>query len=144
MGFELEEDHYRLFFEDQKLNGLEVTMSRLGSVGESMQFDKVRFRDVTTLDEIHTRLEDLVEIVGAHLVSWNLTKKGIPVPCNAKGLTDADDRILDAVIPAWVMAMREVPAPLALSSTDTESSSNDGSPPGAPLSIPMEPLSENP
>lgn len=141
-GFELEETHYHLFFEDAKLSGLEVVMARM-TIGETMEYDKVRFRTCTTLEEIHARIERLAEILGEHLVSWNLRKNGLPVSCDAKGLLAVDELVLDAMVPAYVMATREVPAPLALSSSGTEPASSTTSPSDQAPSIPMEPLSSD-
>lgn len=143
MTFELEETEYHLFFEDPKLEGLEVVMDRM-ALGATMEFDRVRFAAPDTLEGAHQQIGQLAEILGAHMVSWNYAKKGIPVSADAKGLLEVDERILYAVSRAYATAMREVPAPLALSSSDTGSSSKDGSdsPPtdNTGLQIPMEPL----
>lgn len=148
-GFELEEDEYHLFFEDPKFDGLEVVMSPPASIEESLAIDKARrARDrAVEPEDTEKALQRLADKFGEHMISWNLTKKGIPVPCDAKGLMSSDFRIMLAIEKAYIDAVNGVPAPLAASSTDTGSSSNSGSPsPTAPegLSIPMEPLSPNP
>lgn len=149
-GFELEEDEYHLFFEDPKFDGLEVVMSPPASIQESLEFDKVRRARSRAVEpeDVEKALGRLAEMLGEHMLSWNLEKKGIPVSCDAKGLMSSDGRILVAIEGAYINAVSGVPAPLALSSADTGSSSSDGSPSpltasGAP-SIPMEPLSGNP
>jgi hypothetical protein len=142
-GFELEATHYHLFFEDPKLHGLEVVMSRM-SVDDSLALDRARFAKASTLEDLTKNTEDVTDIVGEHLVSWNLERGGLPVSCDAKGLRSHDGSLLDAIVDAYVQAVRGVPAPLALSSSDTGTSSSDGS--ASPTvsveqSIPMEPLS---
>lgn len=145
-GFELEEDEYHLFFEDPKFNNLEVVMSPPASIAESIAFDKARAaRDrATDLDDVEKAVQLLADMLGEHLISWNLEKHGLPVSCDAKGLMGSDSRIMAAIERAYVQAVIGVPAPLALTSDATGPSSNDGSTPEGALSIPMEPLSENP
>lgn len=145
-GFELEEDEYHLFFEDPKFDRLEVVMSPPASIEESIAFDKARAaRDRATLvEDVEKSVRHLADMLGEHLISWNLQKKGIPVSCDAKGLMGSDGKILTAIEKAYIQAVIGVPAPLALNSDDTGPSSNDGSTPEGALSIPMEPLSENP
>lgn len=142
MGFELEEDHFHLFFEDARFDGLEVVIARM-SIRESLAFDKARFTAANTLEEVEARMEKLAKVLGEQLVSWNLAKRGRPVPCTAAGILAQDERILDAIIDAYIQAVRGVAAPLALSSSDTGSSSTDGSSSEGLLPIPMEPLSES-
>lgn len=140
--FELEDDEYHLFFEDPKYAGFEVVVEGI-SLEETLELDRIRFAKVETLEAMEKRLRALADFIGERLVSWNLTKKGIPVPCDAKGLLQQKRRgFLDAVVNAYVDALRGVPAPLGLSSSDTEGSSSSTSGSEATLSIPMEPLSE--
>jgi hypothetical protein len=139
--FELEDDEYHLFFEDPKYNGLEVVMADM-SLEDALELDEARFAVPETIADIKKQARTLAELIGERLVSWNLTKKGVAVPADAKGLLQQKRGFLDAVVGAYVQALRGVPAPLALGSSDTGSSSNDGSPSDQVPPIPMEPLSE--
>jgi hypothetical protein len=141
--FELEEDEYHLFFEDPKYDGFEV-VAEGATLEECLEFDRIRRTVATTDEEAEQRLRALADFIGERLLSWNLTKKGLPVPCDAKGLMQQRRRgFLGVVIEAYAQALSGVPAPLALGSSDTDESSSTISPSEAMLSIPMEPLSES-
>lgn len=140
-GFEIPEDEYHLFFEDEQYAGLEVVMSGMG-VGEALHFDVVRFRKAPTVEDAEKDVTEVMKIVAEHLLSWNATRKGVPVPATQEGLLSLGSKFVNALIGAWVNAMTGVPAPLALGSSDTGSSSNATS--ETVPSIPMEPLSNPP
>lgn len=146
MGFRPEPTHYRLFFEDQKYAGFEVTIARM-TVGEALAFDETRATAATTSAELTGKMRQIAEQIAGHLVEWNLEDEhGAPVAPTADALLGLEEPLFDAVIDAYIQALKGVPAPLALGSSDTGSSSNTGSlsptgTNGAELSIPMEPLS---
>ncbi len=136
MGFQLQ-TNFHLFFEDDAFIGAEVTMSRM-SMLEAFEFDKVRFREFTTIEELEQKSRDLADIVAKHLVSWNLEDRaGKPVPCTTKGILGQQDDLLPALVSAYVQAVTGVPGPLGRSS-------DGGQPSDLAASIPMEPLSESP
>jgi hypothetical protein len=133
VGFTLETE-YRLFFEDDDLAGLEVTMSSM-TILQVLAFDETRFRDAATPQEIRAKYEALADQLGEHLISWNLEDRaGIPVPADAKGILAQPERLMTVIVNAYVQALRGVPAPLELPS--------DGGQPSGPeaLTLPMEPL----
>ena len=133
-GFTFEDDEYRLFFEDERLAGLEVDMDTM-SVLQALEFDRVRFREVHDDEEVTQRLQDLAEILAKHLVRWNLRdKRKRLVPLTAAGILSQPERLILALVAGYVQALRGVPAPLGRGS-------NDGPDSDQVPSIPMEPLS---
>jgi len=133
VGFTLETE-YRLFFEDDDLAGLEVTMSSM-TILEVLAFDETRFQSADTVDELRTKYQAIADQLGEHLISWNLEdRSGLPVPADAKGILSQPERLITVIINAYVQALRGVPAPLELPS--------DGGQPSGPevLELPMEPL----
>lgn len=148
MGFRPEPTHYRLFFEDPAYADFEVTIARM-TVGEALAFDEARNAPAATAAEVTAKLKAIAEQVADRLVSWNLEdEQGALVPATADALLGLEEPLFDAVIDAYIQALRGVPAPLGLGSSGTEpdSSTTSPSPAAGPaaLSIPMEPLSDVP
>lgn len=80
------------------------------------------------VDEIHKLFAD-------HLVDWNLTDGGKPVPATLDGLRSQEGTFIGRLITAWRNNTLGVSVPLEQPSADGE--------PLAELSIPMESLSES-
>lgn len=142
-AFELEEDEFHLFFEDPKYDGL-VVVAEGATLEECFEFDRIRNAPAETDEAVEKQLRALADFIGARLISWNLAKKGVPVPCEAASLMQQRRRgFLGAVADAYAQALRGVPAPLGLSSSDTEASSSSTSGSEATLlGLTTEPLSE--
>lgn len=141
MGFTIDPDHFKLVFADERFarpaggDPIEVVLEELG-IGEMLDFDEARLRPVSTVAEAREQWAAVAETVAAHLVSWNLERKGEPVPLSAAGFMSLPRKLGGAIVSAWIDANIGVSGPL-----------ETGSPSGEPFpegSLPMEPLSPNP
>ena len=132
MGYEYEPVLYRLKFE--KRPGLEILAGSL-SVAE--------FLDIASLaDKVQADKTDaasagkMFAMFAAALDSWNLTRKGEPVPATAAGVHSLDLDFALELIMAWMEAIGSVgeSSPLANGSRSGASSALEAS-------LPMESLS---
>ena len=79
------------------------------------------------------RTSEMVDVFASVLESWNVTRKGAPVPATKDGLLSQKPQFVIAVVTAWMDAVMGVSGPLG-----------DGSSPGDGLmeaTLPMSPLS---
>jgi len=137
VGYKRRKTIYRLVFEDEEFDGLEVRAYAppLGFLEQAMQMGALVGRPADDLspDEIEL-LHGLFTGFAGYLVSWNLEEDdGTPVPATLEGLRVQDLAFVFSIIDAWLDSIGEVAGPLG-------QSSNAGSP-SLVASLPMEPLS---
>lgn len=131
MGFEVE-TVARLVFPDGAYEGAEVFARCSLSIGEYLDF--VTVRDAPG-EDVRPWVEALYGAFAPYLVSWNLTRNGVPVPCNVDGLLSIDRDLVRAIIRTWQDTAVDVTGPLERPSS--------GGRPSAELRMTMEPLSES-
>lgn len=105
--FEYEPDTFHLVFDDPKYKDLEVEAQEL-PIGGVLAIMSIS--DGTSVQM--ERVAELVEAFAGALVSWNITKKGEPVPCTAEGLMSLGTRFVLPMVQAWFAAVMGVDAPL--------------------------------
>jgi hypothetical protein len=130
MGFEAPETLYRLTWEDPAMAGLEVTI-REPDIGQLMSMGGVKAPAAGSADP--AQLGPIFEIFAGLLDSWNVERKGVPVPATYEGVMSLSPGFVYKIIEALNRQLRPDPT------------SPGGSPGGGtnPLegSIPMEPVS---
>lgn len=129
MGFKVGKV-YKLTFEDERFEGLEVRVKSM-PLGKFIELAAMIDEGGFTGETARQVFEQFATV----LVSWNAENDEGPLPTTADGLLQLDLAEARAIIEGWRDAITGVPAPLEQSSTD-----------GAPspeVSIPMEPLSVN-
>jgi len=133
MGFQMEETHYKLQFEGDAYDGLEVTVREI-SVGELTELAGLvsSVSSTSALDKV-AAIGRIFTILGESLVSWNVERKGQPVPADESGVRVQNLTFIMTVVQAWMTQMADVTVPLDSGSTDGGTSQE--------LSIPMEPSS---
>jgi hypothetical protein len=142
MGYEVEDTTYTLEFDDRP--GAEI-VCRAGSMEqhlEALSLDWVLSpgafgQRVHTNEEAKAELARLYGIFAEHIQSWNLERKGQPVPITADGLMSLDREFSKLATTAWLRGVFGLSAPLEKPSTDTETPAFDES------SIPMEIMNES-
>ena len=110
MGFEFEENIYTLDFKTQSHQGLEVRctsvpigqLRRLIRMAVDLQgaADQPASKRKLTPEQAET-LNGLINGFAEALVSWNLEKKGVPVPATAEGLDAQPLEFFFPVLMAW-------------------------------------------
>ena len=127
-GFEPQETQFRLTFEEPDLQGLEVLMGSL-SVGEYTEMQRMSLPkamgDVENLDrdkllelvvqraeETFQANERLLGLFASRLISWNITKGGVPVEATLAGIQSQDSRLISRLVGAWQRALIQGPPPL--------------------------------
>lgn len=132
MGYVPKKKTYRLQFEGDEYDGLEVRMHGL-STGQYMDLFQLK----EDAEEDGESRHQLFELMADRLVSWNVEHEdGSPVPATLDGVREQDLPFTMAIIDAWQQAIAGAPAPLP-----------QGSPAGEPslvASIPTETLSGSP
>lgn len=103
MDFEAPETIYKLDFSDTQYTGLEIAV-RGTTIDELLQLE--------TLMEDPEKVRHLFEAFAGLIVSWNVTRKGEPVPMTAQGLRSLEDSFVMAVISAWYRSVVQAPPPL--------------------------------
>jgi hypothetical protein len=129
MGFEPPETLYKLTWEDPAMAGLEVTV-REPSIDQLLSMDAVGDgggKDMDT-DKIRAAFRIFADL----LESWNVQRKGEPVPATYEGVISQNPRFVMKIISAMGSEFAK-PDP-----TLPTGSSGGGS---APPSIPMLPVS---
>ncbi len=133
MGYVRERRNYRLVFEDDEYDGLEV-VARSASVAAYRRIAELAstpFSSPPSAEDL-IEIDNLYQAFAAQLVSWNLEEEdGTPVPATLAGLQDQDLPFAMAIILAWMNAVAGVSPPLP----DTSSSGE------MEESLPMEVLS---
>lgn len=132
MGYVRERRIFKLRFEDDDMDGLEVraTSVPLGAFLEMVSLMDVETRGLSA-EDAH-KIDRLFHGFAEALVSWNLEEpEGVTVPATFDGLKSQDIDFAMRILRAWIQALTSVPDPLAAAS------SNGG--PSLERSIPMEP-----
>lgn len=134
MGFEAPRTIYTLDFSGTDLDGLEVKMrgGKLSALLDPANATRAVFDLENPTPEDVEAVRDRFKVIAAHLVSWNLTEKGRPVPPTLEGMLDQEPAFIGRIFDAWQKAQVDVAAPLSRSSSS--------SPPPDLSSIPMEAL----
>lgn len=104
MSYELE-DHeklYKLLFED--MPGLEV-FAREPSVGQLMEMNELGDMDAKTLDA--AKMRGLFRTFAGLLDSWNVTRKGEPVPADYGGIATMSPGLVMRIVTALAKAVGE-------------------------------------
>lgn len=102
MGYEPPSVGLKLDFSDTPYAGLEVTMGAV-SLGQLLQIEELREEDATR--ELITLFADVLE-------SWNVTRKGEPVPADLDGVLSQDPEFILAIVMAWQRNITSAPPPL--------------------------------
>jgi hypothetical protein len=129
--------HYRLVFADLRgedgSDAPHVVMARM-TIGEAMRFDELRETEPETSAQLRQKIRDLAQFVAERIISWNFVHAdGTPRTADVDGVLSLPDRMMGAIIDAWLTAAREVSDELGKDSTS-----------GTPFpeaDIPMEALS---
>lgn len=143
MGYEVEDTTYTLEFDDRP--GAEI-VCRAGSMSEHLEALSLDWvltpaafaRRFTTEDEVEAELSRLFDIFATHIESWNLERKGQPVPITADGLMSLDREFAKLAATAWLRGVFGISAPLEKPSGPTETESFDES--SIPMQIPPSPI----
>lgn len=114
MGFDANPTTYLLDFGGTPYEGLEVRV-RHGSVQIRNDFDNTK----TWRDEL--------EVFQRVLVGWNLESDGEPLPLTVESMVNAEDKLVSAMVRAWITAGRPA-APLGQPSTPGETESEPPQP----------------
>lgn len=114
MGFEFEENVYTLEFQTPSHRGLEVrcTSAPIGQLRRLIRM-AVELQGAAGVPEAKRKLtpeqaaalEGLIDGFAEALVSWNLEKKGVPVPATAEGLDAQPLEFFFPVVTAWFDAI---------------------------------------
>ena len=104
-GFEPPGSGAKLDFSDTAYAGLEVTMDAV-SLGDLL--------DIQGLAETGTTaaVREMVARFAKSLESWNVTRKGEPVPATLEGALSLDAVFVGALVRAWAQGTAEAPPPL--------------------------------
>lgn len=130
MGYKIGTKVYKLVFEDEQFEGLEVRVRSM-QLGKFVEFADLIDQGGFTKDSVGGIFERFAKV----LVSWNAEDDDGPLPLTAEGLLRLDLTEARAIIEGWRDAVTGVTGPLALPSSDGG--------PSPEASIPMEPLSES-
>lgn len=110
MGYVRQRKVYRLRFDDEEMNGLEV---RAKSVPLGTFLDLVKLMDLDTRSISGSdagKLDELFEGFAGALVDWNLEEpEGVPVPATFEGLKSQDTDFSLYIVRAWVGALSQIP-----------------------------------
>ena len=127
-GYKRDKPVYRLRFDGDEFDGLEVTAKSL-PLGEFLELQRMQAKAGTDPDVA----EQVIGRMAHVLISWNLLDDDDqPVPCTFDGIKAQDLPFVLAIFQAWMEAVAGVP-------NHSPASSNDGGTSLEP-SIPMEPL----
>lgn len=117
-AFEPPSSGQKLDFTDTAYAGLEVTMDAI-SVG-----DLLDIADLAEQPSSHT-VRELFKRFAKALESWNVTKKGVPVPATYEGVLTQDAAFVSAIVKAWQQGMAQAPPPLPGGSSSGGSSAEE-------------------
>lgn len=105
MGYRKQEKHYKLVFEDDEYEGLEVTAKSL-SVGDFMRMTNLAGKNNNPDPQ---DIEAMFSTLAKSLVSWNLEdEQGNPVPADINGVKSQDFDFIMTVIGAWMEGIASV------------------------------------
>ena len=110
-GFEPPGSGQKLDFSETAYAGLEVTMDAI-SVGDLLdlqdQADAARAEGASAA----VAAREMVKRFADHLESWNVTRKGEPVPATLEGALSLDAVFMSVIVKAWTQGTAEAPPPL--------------------------------
>jgi len=122
MGYERAKRTIRLQFDDPEMAGLEVVTT---SVPTNVFLGMVAIaqaggRAITTADlaGVATLFDEFAE----HLIEWNITQDGKPVPPTREGMGTQDTDFMLDVVMTWLSALGAASGPLALASSNGSTS----------------------
>jgi hypothetical protein len=146
MGFVRQRRTYRLVWSEGEFTGLEVVASSASVAGyrQIAEWATRQYSWPPTTEDL-MKLDELHEVFGEMLVSWNLERPKLdehgheivdadgsrvvePVPPTVDGLRQQDPEFTLAVIVAWMDAVAGVPAPLGGPSSSGERSLEESLP----------------
>lgn len=104
MGFETERT-FDLNFEGTEWDGAEVKL-RSASIGTLRALFASKDVDVE------------MQVLADHLIEWNLTKNGEPIPATFEGIQTLEEPAKDLIVKHWLRATRGITAPLDKQSKD--------------------------
>lgn len=109
-GFEPPSSGQKLDFSDTAYAGLEVTMDAI-SLGELLDIQDLSdaAADGTAAGSV---VRELCARFAKCLESWNVTRKGEPVPPTLEGVLSQDAAFIVAIIQSWQQGMAAAPPPL--------------------------------
>lgn len=142
-GYEVEETTYTLEFEDRPGAVIVCRAGSMRSHLEALSLDWVLDRAAFgqrfhTDEEVNAELTRLYDIFAEHIVSWNLTCKGEPVPITADGLMSLDREFTKVAATTWLRGVFGISAPLEQPSAPTSTDEFDES--SIPMTIPPSPI----
>jgi hypothetical protein len=127
MGFRKEPTLYRLKFEDESFEGLEV-MAKSVPLKDFLALNKMS-SETDSAKQVE-QSEALFRKFAEALISWNLEdENGKPVPTTYNGLVSQEMAFVTEIIKAWMDAIASVPK--------TSKSNSNGSGTYPEVSIPM-------
>jgi hypothetical protein len=129
MGFEPPETLYKLIFEDPAMAGLEVT-AREPTTGQLLTLTEVGSGDPKNAGP--AQIKSAFALFAGLLDSWNVERKGVPVPADFSGVLSLSPGFITKIIDALGKAVAGV-------DPTSPAGSGGGGTPGT--SIPMEPRS---
>lgn len=120
MGFEVQETRARLQFTDPSFNGLEVVCALipLDELAAAASLADVDSDNVTPADLM--KVQQLRDAFAGALRSWNLTRKGKPVPATLAGVKSLDLVFVLQLIEPWIENSATVAAQLAADRAEVE------------------------
>jgi len=105
-GFEPPSSGQKLDFSDTAYAGLEVTMDAV-SLGDLLDIE-----ELAEAASAGAAARELFARFAKCLESWNVTRKGEPVPATLEGVLSQDAAFVLAVVQAWQQGMAQAPPPL--------------------------------
>lgn len=102
MGFEVKENTARLVFEDPSFDGLEVVCALipLDELTAAASLASIDPANVTPADL--AKVQQLRDAFAGALRTWNLTRKGKPVPATLAGVKSLDLLFMLQLIRPWI------------------------------------------
>jgi hypothetical protein len=133
MGFEAPETLFRLIFEDPDMAGLEV-MVHEPTIDDMLTLGGIDAAGAKSMDPAAVRA--MFKAFAGLLDSWNLTRKGVPVPATLEGVLSQSPGFITKIMAALDKTIAR-PDPTSPAGSSTGETS------GLESSIPMTPLPPN-
>jgi len=109
MGFRKQRTVYRLRFEDESLDGLEVTAKSL-PLKDFLSINKMSVQAENDAAKQAEQSELMLKKFADALINWNLEDEdGKPVPATFTGLLGQEMGFVTQIIQAWMEAVAGVP-----------------------------------
>jgi hypothetical protein len=138
-AFEAPRTVYKLEFEGEEFGGLVVRVRALTFAelrdNRDLLYSGWETDQGLDRDRWEANVDALHQLFADHLVDWNLSDGGEPVPATLDGLRSQEGQFIGRLVGAWRSNTIGVSVPLEQPSADGEQS--------VELSIPMESLSES-